>query len=155
MNHSGEASLPQREILMAKRGQLVMGDYAVANKEAAALLLAEAEQLSRHCGMVAGGDWGEYFDAVADWHPVKTWPTSFRRLLYQKKTYQGRFTLWLFLVENGMAPYIAAKWTMAAGADAYDTKAYLHVLGLVKDKENGKLDKRGYTTFMIGTTRTR
>lgn len=80
--------------------------------------------------------------------PPRLWPATYRKLLFQKKKYDTRFTLFLFMVGNGVKPEIAALWTMAAGAKSYDITAYRHILGLVDDYNRGKFQK--YKTYDMG-----
>jgi len=110
-------------------------------------IIDESTQLEQLVANKFFGDFGEALDTLQPGFvkEARMWPKSYMKLLYQKKKYETRFTLFMFITRNGMPPHEAAVWTMAAGASKYDVSAWRHILGLANDEAMGKLNK--YKTF--------
>lgn len=79
-----------------------------------------------------GGDWGEFFDGLDMFYPVRDWPIRKRQLLYRYKNNPERFELWLFLWLNGLPATTAGLWVMSPHYDRYDGDAFRQMHWLIQ-----------------------
>jgi len=88
-----------------------------------------------------------YLNTGEDFYPIRDWPPYLRALvLSPHRLNRGRFTLFFFLVVNGLEPQEAAMWTLLNDvrggnpiSGGYDHEARRQVQQMVKQHEDGSL----------------
>lgn len=62
------------------------------------------------------GDWGEFYDRLDEFYPIRQWPRYYRQLVYGRHMNNPeRFALFMFLVWNGLRPELTLFFYIAGG----------------------------------------
>ncbi len=95
-------------------------------------------------------------DATDQFFPVGTWPYLYQEMITRAVRGPGhlnnpdRYSLYYFLVSNGLKPELAAQWILAGRVDTggqiyrsrrYDLAARRQATGMIKQHSRGKLIK--------------
>jgi len=83
---------------------------------------------------------------------VGTYPVHIQEMLLSKHlSFGARFSLTLFILQNGLPPQLYAEWLIGRGM-LRDEAARNHVASIIKDHQDGKLEETAKTAYKMHAT---
>lgn len=83
---------------------------------------------------------------------LDSYPTHIQELLLSKHlAFAGRFSLTLFVLQNGLPPQLYVEWLIGRNM-LRDDSARLHIATILKDHQSGKLEESNKTAYKMHAT---